>query len=287
MTDNTNEDNGVAEMEFPELEPPTLLDDGKFVIADSWEETEFEQGVYGPDQKEGVQVRFESGSETIEVIPVEFERMGNSEFVWGITSDIRREVSSPEIDEKPNVGPRTAFAVYLRYDTFSSWESEYYTITSSGDDALAVACWLTNADVAESTGEMSNIVDIHNGETMDYHDRSDEDRLEGSFAEDPGRCLISGTTTQSHEISIPFCYAPLLEGYPTTYQDVPAIPETVGSFRAAVSHSEWTEHDLDEDAFNSQLERVAEGEYALDETVVDLVEGFPAEDVSLSRISEE
>ncbi|ELY67712.1 hypothetical protein [Natrinema versiforme] len=287
MTDNLNEDDGTSEMEFPELEPPTLIDDGQFTIPDGWEETEFEQGVYGPDQKEGVQARFESESDTIEVIPVEFERMGNSEFVQGLNSDMGKRESSPEIDEKPDIDPQTSFAVHLRYDTFSSWDSEYYTITSSGDDALAVACWLANADVAGSTAELDEIVNIHNGETMDYRDRSDKDRLEDSFAEDPGRCLISGSPTQSHEVSIPFRYAPLLEGYPTTYQDVPAIPETVDSFRATVSHTEWTEHELDEDAFQSQVERTAEGEYTLDEDVIDIVEGFPAEDVTLATLGEE
>lgn len=282
MTDSPTGDQ--SEVEFPDPDPPTLIEDGRLIVADGWEETKFEQAEYGPDQQRGVSARFESGSDTIEVIPIEFERMGNTETFEALTADMGVRQSSPEIDDKPNVGPRTAFAVHLKYDTFSSWDSEYYTITNDGEDALAVACWLTNSAVAGGTGEMCDIVDIHNGETPDYDPRPDEDRLEGVFDNDPGRCLISGSPTQSHEVTIPFRYAPLLEGYPTTYQDVPAIPETVDSFRAAVSHTAWSENDLTENAFRSRVERSTSGEYELDENVIETVEGFSVEDVALSRL---
>lgn len=193
-------------MEFPDPDPPLLIDDSRLAIADGWEETEFEQGEYGPDQQPGVNARFESDSDTIEVIPIEFDRMGNTETFEALTADMGMRQSSSEIDDKPNIGPRTAFAVHLRYDTFSSWDSKYYTITSDGEDALAVACWLTNAEVAGETGELYDIVEIHNGGIPDYDPRPDEDRLEGVFANKPGRCLLSGSPTQSHEVADTYAY---------------------------------------------------------------------------------
>lgn len=271
-------DGGDEAMDFPEPESPTLVDDGLLTVPEHWDETSFEHGEYGPDGIPGIEAKFETEKHLIHLMPVEFERSGREERITGTTVDVGSTVFQDEIEERPDVGPKTAFAVYLDYSTFSSREMEFYTITLDADDALAVACWLMNV---ERAAEIEEIINIHNGTVRDSYLDSDEEALEQLRHREPENCLLSGSPTQSHEMRVPFRYAPLLDDYPESYQEMPAVPQTIEGFEAVISHSAWTDYGLSEETFDQRIEREEEGRYVLPEVVVELIDGRPADHIGV------
>jgi|GEM_PF-514841 hypothetical protein len=273
---NDDADTGGEQMDFPESEPPTLVDDGALIVPDSWEETMFERGEFGPENAAGIEAKFKTGAHSIHLMPVVFERAGREERIEGATADSGMTKFGSEIEEKPDFGPETVFAVQLDYSTFTSQEMEFYAVCRNSGDALAVACWLMNV---ETTAELEEVVKIHNGTMMDSYIDSDEEALEDLRAQEATNCLLTGSPTQSREVMVPFMYAALFEGYPASHLDMPAVPHAVDGFEAVVSHTAWKNHDLSEGAFEGTVEREAAGRYVLPAGVVELVDGAPAERV--------
>lgn len=285
MGDDLREEAIKAMQEQSDSHPGEIPTDPlNLTLGEEWEEEMFEADVYGPDEKDGIEASFVSGDESIKILPVKFSRIGESQEAVGYTADIGIEQWGEEIADLPTVESRTAFAVYLYYHPISSPETTFYTYTTDAGDALAIATWLTQ--FASSGSEMQRLVEAHGVDQTGQPIRTDHDRIDATLPDDPDTCLFEAKTTRSHEVAIPFRYAPLFDEFPTNRHNVPCIPETVKSLVGAVSHSAWEDHDLTDGTFSGSIERVEPGEYALDEETAAIVEGMSARDIGIKKFGE-
>lgn len=277
-------------MDFADHErEPIPNDHTKLTLGKEWTEERFETGEWGPSNKPGIDAMFECehhGEVTsIQVAPVRYERQGRKETLHGFSRGYRAETQSDEIGQAPDVNVMTAFRVHLAYSPIGGQEFTNYTIAADAGDALAVACWLSQYATDGITFE--ELVHTHNGtDPSDHreHQPDDNDRVERAFAEQPERCLLTEKRTQSHVVDIPYRYGPLLKGFPTTYQGVPCVPSDISSIVGVISHSAWQEHDVADNLFTAPVQRTAEGEYTLDEEVIELLREKQADAVAVRRL---
>ncbi len=258
-------------------------EDALLSLPEKWTETGFKRDEYvvAGVRNEGLAATLEGQDEvTTAVVPVAVEHTARGKLSvkrLGGDTMVRRSTVPPETV----VSRRPGFATELTYERGGSERSTAYTVAEDADDALAVACWLAAAVARGRSPDRA--ARRHRG----TDGTSDDVRVTGALRGTADRCLVSGRPTSSHPVELPFRYAPLLAGYPTTFRDVPAVPSRVGGLRAVLSHSAWTEHDLEEAAFESPLEREAPGEYRLSPAVVAAVRGGPAERVGYREMGAE
>lgn len=254
-------------------------EDALLALPEEWTETAFERGEYAVagERREGLAATLEGEDATTAVVPVAFEHTARGKLlVERLGGDTIVEGST--VPPETVVSRRPAFATELTYERGGAERSTAYTVTEDADDALAAACWLA---VAVARGRSPDrAARRHRG----TDGTSDDVRVTGKLRGTADRCLVSGRPTSSHPVELPFRYAPLLAGYPATFRDVPAVPSRVGGLRAVLSHSAWTEHDLEERAFESPLEREGAGQYRLSPSVAAAVRGAPAERVGYREL---
>jgi hypothetical protein len=259
-----------------------VAEDALLSLPEEWTETAFEREKYAVagERREGLAATLEGDGTTTAVVPVAVEhtargtlhvdRLGGGTMVEGST-----------VPPETPLDRRPAFAAELTYERGGAERSTAYTITEDADDALAVACWLA---IAVARGRSPDrAARRHRG----TDGTSDDVRVAGKLRGSADRCLVSGRPTSSHPVALPFRYSPLLAGYPATFRDVPAVPSRVGGLRAVLSHSAWSEHDLEEAAFEAGLDRESPGEYRLSAAVTAAVRDAPAERVGYRELGTE
>lgn len=259
--------------------------DANLSLPDGWAEARFERDTYGPDDRDGIVAAVERADATIEVVPVRYRRLDGSEVVTAIVEEWEAGRNDPSVP-LPDVGPVTAFATRLTYTPFDTEREEVVCVAADAGDAFAVAVWL--ADAAADASELRHHVDNHAGSGSPTGAAlSDDDVLAAVSADEPERCVFTGTATRSHHVELPFRYAPLLSGARRTNSGVPRFPSTVRCLEGAISHAAWEEHELDEVDFEAPVERDDTGVYRLADRVADAVAGTDAEAYVLRRLGSE
>jgi hypothetical protein len=244
---------------------------GRLSLADGWREAAFDRGAYGPDDRAGLTATLEHETEdvSLRVVPVRYACTDGRERLDSLTDDLSmewREAASFTAD----VTERTAFAtvVETRYLRPEHWSVA--TVARDAGDALAVAVWL--ADGAETPHDLTARVRFHRGEQSTSEVVvADDDALSAAFAEEASQCLATGKPTRSHEVTLPYRYLAAAADPPRTDRGVIRFPSRVDSLAGVVSHSAWSDADLDDVDFWSPIERVEAGTYELDPTVAGLV----------------
>ena len=270
-----NSDDRTAVYRGPELSLP-----------DGWTEHEFERGFYGPYDYFGIDADIRSESARIGVFPALFDRDGREEKLTGLSREIHHDQSSDDIEAKPDVKSTSITAVYVdEMDSeYGSRRTEQVTYCRDAGDGLAIACWLATAVASPATADLGEVLNIRQGGIHEDTERdTDDDRLAAAVG-DATHCLFSGSPTQSHTISIPYRYGPLFDGFPFSYQDVPAIPEETAGFEAVVSHSAWTDYGLGEATFDMDIERRTPGTYRLYDRVCEVLRDRPLDRVAHQRL---
>jgi hypothetical protein len=257
-----------------------VTEDARLRLADGWTETAFETGTYGPGDTAGLTATLESGSMSLRVLPVRYECSAGVEELDASTVEtrFRREGAVPVTADAQR---RTAFAAVAEYEPASRRERAVVSVTADAGDALAVCLWLAAA--ADRDRALARTVGVHEGGAGAVV--SDDDALDAQFAAEPGRCIVTGQPTRSHELQIPYRYYPLLAGAKRTRRGVPRFPSTVAALRGTVSHGAWAEHGLGDVALDTPVERAGAGEYRLEPSVATLMADAEAADLALGRLA--
>ena len=259
-----------------------MTEDATLSLPDGWEETRFDRGAYGPDDREGFVAAVERDAATAEVIPVRYRREDGTEVVGAIDEDWEAGRSDPSVPI-PDVDPLTAFATRLTYTPYDTEREEVVCVAADAGDALAVAVWL--AEAAGDARELRRHVNAHAGSGSPTGAAlSDDDVLAAVFAEEPRRCVYTARETRSHEIALPYRYAPMLSAARRTDLGVPRFPSTIRELAGVVSHQAWEEHGLEGVDLAAPIERDGPGEYRLATAVADDVAGTDAESYALRRL---
>lgn len=276
-----------------EPETPMVTDEYEIHLADGWTEESFERETYGTEETPGIEARITAAENTeLRIDPVEYEVIGRRRRIQGLEANFEASIHSDDVAAKAQEadGPLhepCLFAVRAYYTPISSPEISTYTLTADGDDAVAVACWLSHATDPMSFGQaIEGALQAQAGEDPDHYGidyPSDEERVEDVCVKDPNRCVYSGQTTRSHLLRLPFRYAPLLEDYPENAEALPAVPPRVGGFEVAVSHTEWSDRGLSEGALEAPMEHIDSGVYQLTRDVAEQAEGFSVEATSFRQ----
>lgn len=285
-------ENDLGDSPMPtEPESQMVTDEYQIRLADGWTEESFERGTYGANNTTGVEARFAAAEDTIITVdPVEYEVVGRRRRIQGLESDFESREHSDDIAAKAQeaggeIYESCIFAVRACYAPISSPEISTYTLTANADDAIAAACWLSHATDPMGPGQaIERALQAQSGEDPDHHSidyPSDEERIQAVCVEDANRCFYSGNTTRSHSLRLPFRYAPIFEGYPENAELLPAVPPRINWFEVAVSHTEWSDHELSAGVLEAPMEHVDDGVYQLQHDIAERADGFPAEAVSL------
>lgn len=270
-----------------EPDAPMVTDNYQIRLSDGWTEESFERGTYGSEDIPGIEARFTAAQNTeITIDPVEYEVVGRRRRIQGLEADFESHIHSDDVaaearESDGRIYEPCLFAVRVYYAPISSPEISTYTLTADADDAVAVACWLSYATDPMSLGQaIERALQAQAGEDPDHYGidyQTDEERIQDAFVKNPNRCFYSGKTTRSHHLRLPFRYAPLLDGYPENVEALPAVPPRIGGFKVAVSHTEWSNRELSENALEEPMEHVNEGVYQLSRDVAENADGFPVE----------
>lgn len=255
-------------------------------VPDGWSETSFERGVYGPDDRAGQTASLESDDAVIAVVPVRYRRQNGEQRIRALTADWRERRDDPAVP-LGDVSPMTAFATRVTTRLRGRERQDTACVAADADDALAVAVWLARAGDADA---LRRRVERHAGTgvpTSGHAVIADDDVLRGFFADEPRRCLLTGTQTRSHRIEVPYRYVEVLSADRLRDHDEMRFPTTVRGLVGVVSHTAWEAFDLDDIDFGTALERVGPGRYRLDPGVVDIVTEASPEAFSLSGLGNE
>lgn len=257
----------------------------------AWTEQSYRTDTFGPDDRAGIEATLERDFEddppvTIEVLPVRYRRTDGEERIDWLTQDL--EFSRQDFFRSGDVAPTTAFAVTATYTPVSRQEQDLVCVAADADDALAIAVWLANH--TDSGRDMREHLRIHvgnhpNPKTQDLN--AGDEILEARLPAMVENCLVSGTPTSSHQVRIPYRYYPYIPDAPHTSHGVPRFPSTVDSLSAVIAHRVWTDHDLSEELFTAPLDRRNPGEYALSETLCELLGEAAIDRVALNRLGDE
>lgn len=244
-------------------------------VGPGWEETRFESGAYGPEDRSGLRAQLSNDSMTISVEPVRYERDGHRERIvlLGEDRDLERGATAV-VDGDP--AQTTAFATHVEYRPGDRVRETVYTVTRHAGDALAAATWLT-ADT-DTDWEMERNVRLHRGQATARTDVvvSDDDALRALFREAPDRCVFSGKPTRSHQIHLPFRYVAVLRHRKRTARGVLRVPSSIDGLVGAVSHEEWVERSLADLDCSAPVARNGPGQYVLDSAVEEAIAGSDA-----------
>lgn len=257
------------------------MTDATLALPDEFEETRFERGRFGPDDREGFVATVERATTTLSVLPVRYERTDGSETVTALDGDFEFERA---FAAGGDVARTTAFALRVRVRPFEKRHESLACIAADAGDALAAAVWLARA--SDDDAAMARHLRLHAGTQPSSRARpvlSDDDVLTALFADEPTRCVLTGKQTRSHEIRVPYRYAPLLDGIRYTDAGVVRFPTIVSGLAGAVSHAAWTDRDLDDVDFGAPLERDAPGRYSLDADAAAVLSDALAERFALRR----
>lgn len=255
------------------------------LAVDGWEETAFERGTYGPDDREGLAATLERDSMRLHVVPVRYECTEGREELRGLTRDLdlQKRDGAAFVTYVPRT---TAFCTFVEYTPVSTPAQTVACIARDADDALAVAAWFARA--VETDRELDRALKRHRGERVTATDVtvSDDDALAALFRAEPDACAYTGKPSRSHRVTLPYRYFPLLRNSKER-RGVPRVPSTVRALEGAVSHAEWTDRDLETVEFDAPLTREAPGEYRLPSDAVAAVDGMDATNFSLRRLGQE
>lgn len=248
-----------------------------------WRETAFQRGTYGGNDHDGVAASFEGEAMSLRVVPVRYEAREGEERVTSLVDDFEGQWRDPTTFV-PDVSRQVAFAVVADYEPVGGEKRAVYTVTADADDALAATLWLANG--SPDAGALHRNIRLHRGDPVSRTQApvADDDALTALFADEPSRCMFTGNPTRSHHITLPYRYAPFLDGFRRTDRGLPRVPTTIDSLTGGVSHSEWTDRDLASVTWSSPIERIDAGEYQVGMSVVDALEGAMAEAVCLNRL---
>lgn len=260
--------------------------DADLTVPDGWEETAFERGVYGPDDREGFAATLECDGATVAVAPVRYRRADGEQRIRSLADDWTEERGDPAVPFG-DVAPTTAFAVRLAYRPHARERRDVACVAAEAGDALAVGVWLAAA--AGDPGDLRRHLQRHAGAVAASRGRpvvSDADVLRAVFADEPRNCVISGKQTRSHRIAVPYRYAPLLDDDRLSDGGRVRFPPTVGRLAGAVSHAAWEAEDLEGVAFDAPLERVEAGRYRFEEDVAGVLARAEVEAFALEGLEE-
>ncbi len=230
-------------------------------LPEGWRETRFDA--------EGVSFVREDGSPTVDVVAGDFEREAGTERFVGDTDTGPFESERTRLDERPDIPETDTFGVLAGFDG----DRSLFAVAPDRDDALAAAVWL--ASVADTERAMRRATGLHEGAAVPGFRAvvPDNDAVEAALADGPERCVFTGKPTRSHELTLPYRYAPALDGCPRTPLGAPRTPVVVTSLVGAVSHTAWEDRDLATIDFDAPLERTESGVYRYDADVVSALEG--------------
>lgn len=255
------------------------------VVGDEWRETNFERGSYGGSEQPGLEATLDGDSMSLRVVPVRYEADGGEERFSSLVDDFDVQWRDPTT-YVPDVPRQIAFGVLAEYEPVGGSQRAVYTITDDADDALAAAVWLANG--SDDASALHRNIRLHRGDPVSHSQVtvSDDDALTALFAEEPARCIYTGNPTRSHAITLPYRYAPLLDGYRNTDRGLPRVPSTIAFLEGAVSHNAWRDHDLADLDWSTDIQRGDAGEYRLADAIVDAVAGTRADAFCLHRLGD-
>ena len=263
-----------------------MSEDAYLTFPEGWTEVRFEREAFGSDGCKGLRVTAECDDARIDVLPVTYRREGGEETVQALDSAWQASRDDPSVPFS-DVSPMTAFATRLTYRPHQRKRDEAICVAADAEDALAVGVWL--AEHSPDAQALRRNVDLHSGSGSPSPNTSilsDDEVLDIVFADEPSRCVLSGTQTRSHLIAVPYRYAPLLSTIRRTRRSVVRFPSTIETLVGAVSHDAWEEYGLEDVDFEESVERVDPGRYRLPRDVVDAVAGADAEAFALRRLGE-
>lgn len=263
-----------------------MTDDTEFSPPSAWQETRFERGAFGPDGRQGFAATLMVDDATLAVVPVRYRREGGEERLEAIDEDWSRVRDGPTVSPEP-LEPTTAFAARLTQRSRGRDRETVLTVAADAGDALAPAGWLAAA--ATDADDLRRQAEHHAGVGAAGPGRavlSDDDVLTAYFADEPERCVLTGTRTRSHRIELPYRYVQVLDGTRRTDRGVLRFPSTVRALVGVVSHGAWEDDGLAEVDFGAPLERVEAGRYRLDGSVVEAIRGADSAAFSLTRLDE-
>jgi len=265
----------------PTVTPPSST--AAVRIDEPWAERSYEPGTYGADETHGVAATWAAEAMTLRVVPVRYEAADGRERIASLVDDLEMAWRDPTTFV-PDVPRQVAFAVVADYQPVGGSQRAVFTVTGDAGDAVAAAVWLI--DGSPDPGALHRNVRLHRGDPVSrtHVTVADDDALTALFADEPNRCVFTGNPTRSHHITVPYRYAPLLEGFRQTDRGLPRVPSTVVALVGAVSHGAWTDRDLATIDWDTQLDRVGPGEYRLDEAVVTSLDGAAADAFTLHRL---
>lgn len=277
----------MGTLKRPGIPPPivTTAEAAAVELPAAWTEAHFERGVFGPDDRSGIEATFERDAASLAVLPVRYRRSDGRERIRALTGEYR--AARDDRTGEGSVPATTAFAVRATFAPYEREQQAVACVADDADDALAIAAWLAAA--SDDARELGRNVRLHAGTRPPAGSDlalADDDVLAARFAGDPDRCLFTGTETRSHRIEVPYRYAPLLDGVGETARGVPRFPSTVRRLVGVVSHAAWIERDLEDVAFDAPLERVETGRYRLNEDATAALSGASAERLALARFGD-
>ncbi len=254
-------------------------------VPDGWSETAFERGVYGSDDRAGQTAILESDDATIAVVPVRYRRKNGEQRIRALTADWRERRDDPAVP-LGDVSPMTAFATRVTTRLRGRERQDSVCVAADADDVFAVAVWLARAGDADA---LRRRVERHAGTgvpTSGHAVVADDDVLGAFFADEPRRCILTGTKTRSHRIEVPYRYVEVLSADRLRDRDTVRFPTTVRGLVGVVSHGAWEEFGFDDIDFGTALARVEAGRFRLDPEVVEIVSDADPEAFTLAGLGD-
>lgn len=248
-------------------------------LAVEGEEIEF--GTFSPAASPEVNLfraEFETPSGTVHIHPVSIQKsQGQVSVQYLNESDDGGWGQTETLDQEHDALPESTvgYAVYVYYDTFSSWEPWLACLSNQYSSALAIGIWLTHSPGNNTIEETHDALTGDTGDPM-IPDTNQNDVLQ-SFGSTGDQCAITGNTENLRQAMLPYYVLPYLttdtEDSLETYTGVPRFPFVIPALKIQVDSELYDDYACLRD--RSRLKRQEEGVYAFDDdlrTLVDEIE---------------